>query len=319
MKTLIADRFSESARAKLSEAEVAVDYRPDLATDDLAEAVAESGADVLVVRSTRVDARALAAGDLRLVIRAGAGFNTIDVGAATELGIRVSNCPGGNAHAVAELAFGLILALDRHIPDSALDLRQGRWNKIGYSDAAGLYGSTLGVLGLGNTGRAMVPRARAFGMPVVAWSRSLTVDRASELGVRFMPTPLDVASASDVVSVHVALNDATRGLVDAAFLDAMRPGAILINTSRAEVVDEAALARAVKSRGLRAGLDVFSGEPSAGVGAASDSSGLFRLPGVIGTHHTGGATRQAQQAIADETVRIVLEFRATGVAPNAVN
>ena len=317
MKTLIADSFSESARDRLSDADVTVDYRPDLTSDKLARAVAGTGADVLVVRSTRVDARALAAGGLRLVIRAGAGFNTIDVGAAAELGIRVSNCPGGNAHAVAELAFGLILALDRHIPDSALDLRQDRWNKIGYSDARGLYGSTLGLLGLGNTGRSMVDRAHAFGMQVVAWSRSLTQDRASELGVRFMPTPLDVALASDVVSVHVALHDATRDLVDAAFLEAMRPGAILINTSRAEVVDESALTHAVKSRGIRAGLDVFSGEPSAGAGAVDGS--LFRLPGVIGTHHTGGATRQAQQAIADETVRIILEFRATGVAPNAVN
>lgn len=317
VKTLIADRFSESARARLSEADVAVDYRPDLASDALAESVASADADVLVVRSTRVDAAALAAGRLRLVIRAGAGFNTIDVGAATELGIRVSNCPGGNAHAVAELAFGLILALDRHIPDSALDLRQGRWNKIGYSDAAGLYGSTLGLIGLGNTGLAMVPRAHAFGMDAVAWSRSLTPQRADQLGVRFMPTLLSVAGASDIVSVHVALNDDTRNLVDAAFLEAMRPGAILINTSRAEVVDESALTDAVLTRGLRAGLDVFSGEPSAGVGTVDGS--LFKLPGVIGTHHTGGATRQAQRAIADETVRIILEFRETGVAPNAVN
>ena len=317
MKTLIADRFSETARARLSEADVAVDYRPDLASDDLAEACADTAAEVLVVRGTRVDAGALGAGGLRLVIRAGAGFNTIDVGAATDLGIRVSNCPGGNAHAVAELAFGLILALDRHIPDSALDLRQGRWNKIGYSDAAGLYGSTLGLIGLGNTGGSMVERAHAFGMDVVAWSRSLTSERADQLGVRFMPTALSVAGASDIVSVHVSLNDNTRDLVDAAFLGAMRPGAILINTSRAEVVDESALAQAVKSRGLRAGLDVFSGEQSAGVGAVDGS--LFRLPGVIGTHHTGGATRQAQQAIADETVRIILEFRETGVAPNAVN
>ncbi len=317
MKTLIADRFSENARSRLSADGVAVDYRPDLVGDGLAEALADTGAEVLVVRSTPVDAEALAAGGLRLVIRAGAGFNTIDVDAATGLGIRVSNCPGGNAHAVAELVFGLMLALDRHIPDSALDLRQGRWNKSGYSDAAGLLGSTLGLLGLGDTGLAMVPRARAFGMPVVAWSRSLTGDRATELGVRFMATPLDAAAAADIVSVHVALNADTRGLVDASFLEAMRPGAMLINTSRAEVVDEAALAHAVKTKGLRAGLDVISGEPSAGVGAVD--SPLFALPGVIGTHHTGGATRQAQQAIADETVRIILEFRATGVAPNAVN
>ena len=316
MKTLIADRFSENARSGLSAEGVAIDYRPDLGGDGLAEALADTGADVLVVRSTPVDAGALAAGGLRLVIRAGAGYNTIDVEVATGLGIRVSNCPGGNAHAVAELAFGLMLALDRHIPDSALDLRQGRWNKTGYSDAAGLHGSTLGLLGLGNTALAMVPRAHAFGMPVVAWSRSLTTDRALELGVRFVATPLDVAAA-DIVSVHVALNADTRGLVDASFLEAMRPGAMLINTSRAEVVDEAALAHAVKTKGLRAGLDVFSGEPSAGVGAVDNP--LFRLLGVIGTHHTGGATRQAQQAIADETVRIILEFRATGIAPNAVN
>jgi D-3-phosphoglycerate dehydrogenase len=131
-----------------------------------------------------------------------------------------------------------------------------------------------------------------------------------------MDSPLEVAASADIVSVHVALTDETNHLVGAGFLNAMRPGAMLINTSRAEVVDEAALARAVTERGIRAGVDVFEGEPTTGTGAVEN--GLFKLKGVIGTHHIGGATRQAHDAIADETVRIICQYRDTGIPPNVV-
>ena len=318
MKVLVADRFSETAQARIAEAGNEVIYNSDLRDDALTRAVAETGASALIVRSTRVDAPTLEAGAgiLRLIIRAGAGFNTIDVQTAADLGIRVANCPGMNAHAVAEIAFGLILSLDRRIHDNVLDLRNGRYDKAGYSDAPGLYGKTLGLIGLGYIGREMVPLARAFGMDVVAWSRSLTPDRASALGVRRLETPLDIAAASDIVSVHVALNDDTRHMISEKFLNAMKPGAYLINTARSEVVDETALAEAVRSRGIKVGVDVFEGEPSTGAGTVDNP--LFSLPGVIGTHHIGGATLQAHQSIADETVRIVLEFAASGVVLNAV-
>ena len=317
MKILIADKFPESGQEELKQAAFEIIYDPELKDDSLAEAVRSTGADVLVVRGTKVPAATLESGRLSLVIRAGAGYNTIDVKAASARGLYVTNCPGKNSIAVAELAFGLLLALDRRIPANVADLKAGRWNKKEYSKARGLFGRTLGLVGLGQIGREMIPRARAFGMPVVAWSRSLTPERAEELGVEMKQSPADVAAASDILSVHVALKDDTRNLIDEKVLSALRPGSYFINTSRAEVVDQAALYAAAKERGIRAGLDVFAGEPSGGTGTVEDK--IFELDSVIGTHHIGASTDQAQQAIADETVRIIREYRETGRAPNVVN
>ena len=317
MKALLADRIADPGPSLMRDAGIEVVADPDLRGHALTAAVSETGAEVLVVRSTRVTADTLRAGSLDLVVRAGAGFNTIDVEAATRLGILVANCPGSNAAAVAELAFGLIVSLDRHIPDNVVDLRRGRWDKARYSDARGLNGAALGLVGTGHTGRAMIPIARAFGMNVIAWSRSLTHNRAADMGVGYRSHPTEIARDSDIVSLHVALTSETRGLVDADFLNAMRPGAYLINTSRAEVIDEAALAEAVETRGLRVGLDVFGGEPP--VPAGEIHNPLFDLPGVIGTHHIGGATAQAHRAVAEETASIVIEFARTGQARNVVN
>jgi D-3-phosphoglycerate dehydrogenase len=317
MKILIADKFEERAVAELSAGGFEVVYEPDAKGDVLKQAIASSGADVLVVRGNKVTGEMLEAGRMSLVVRAGAGYNTIDVKTASARGIYVANCPGKNSIAVAELAFGLIIALDRQIPAATADLKQGRWNKKEYSKARGLFGRTLGLIGVGSIGREMTIRARAFGMPVVAWSRSLTSNRAEELGIEMKQSPLEVAMTCDVLSVHVALTGETRNLIDEKLLEAMKPGSYFINTSRAEVVDQPALERAVRERGLRAGLDVFAGEPSGGVGAVDDK--IFQLDGVIGTHHIGASTDQAQQAIADETLRIIREYKDTGRAPNVVN
>jgi D-3-phosphoglycerate dehydrogenase len=317
VKVLVADKFEESGRRGLADAGFEVLYEPDAKDDALTEALKNSEAEVLVVRGTKVSRAALQAGHLSLVVRAGAGYNTIDIEAASERGISVSNCPGKNSVAVAELAFGLIVALDRRISENTADLKRGVWNKKEYGKARGLFGRTLGLIGVGGIGSEMIPRARAFGMPVVAWSRRLTPERARELGIERKESPRDVAAASDVVSVHVALKPETTGLIGRDFFDAMRPGSIFVNTSRAEVVDQSALARAVSERGLRAGLDVFAGEPSGGSGSVDDP--IFQLPGVIGTHHIGASTDQAQEAIAAETVRIVRDYRETGRAPNVVN
>ena len=232
-------------------------------------------------------------------------------------GIYVSNCPGKNSIAVAELAFGLILALDRHIADNVIALRAGQWNKTEFSKAKGLMGRTLGLIGLGQIGQEMIPRARAFGMPVVAWSRSLTPERATQLGVQRCGTPLQVAAAADVVSVHVALTTETRGLLGKDFFDAMRPGACFINTARGEVVDQDALRAAIAQRGIRAGLDVYASEPATGVAEFPDP--IAREVNLYGTHHIGASTEQAQEAIAAETVRIIRSFKETGRVPNAVN
>jgi len=317
MKILVADKFEKSGLAGLAELGCEVLYQPDLKDDSLREAIGSSDAQVLIVRSTKVTGPMLEAGHLSLVVRAGAGYNTIDVETASALGIYVANCPGKNSVAVAELAFGLILALDRRIVDNAADLKRGAWNKKEYSKARGLFGRTLGLIGTGGIGREMIPRARAFGMAVVAWSRSLTPERAQALGVERMATPADAAAAADVVSVHLALKPETKGLIGESFFAAMRPGAFFVNTSRAEVVDQAALERAVREEGVRAALDVFNEEPPGGSGEVRAQ--IFELPGVIGTHHIGASTDQAQEAIAAETVRIVREFAQGGRAPNVVN
>jgi D-3-phosphoglycerate dehydrogenase len=251
------------------------------------------------------------------VVRAGAGFNTIDVAAASRRGIYVSNCPGKNSIAVAELAFALMLALDRRIADNVSALRRGEWNKKEFSKARGLFGRTLGLVGVGKIGAEMVPRAQAFGMRVVAWSRSLTPERAAELGVEYKASPADVARDADVVSVHVALNADTRGFLGTDFFAAMQSGAYFINTARGEVVDQAALVAAMKSRGIRAGLDVFAAEPTSAIAEFTDD--IAKEVNLYGTHHIGASTDQAQEAIAAETVRIVREFKETGNVPNVVN
>src|ERR1700675_1916035 len=270
MLVLIADKFEQSGRDGLQALGCEVSYQPDLKDEVLVEAVRREGPDVLVVRGTKVTEPMLGAGQIKLVVRAGAGYNTIDVAAASRRGIYVSNCPGKNSIAVAELAFALILALDRRIADNVVALRAGEWNKKEFSKARGLFGRTLGLVGVGKIGLEMIPRARAFGMPVVAWSRSLTVEKAEQLGIERKETPLDVARAADIASVHVALKPGTRMLIGPDFFKEMRAGAYLINTSRGEVVDQAALVEAIHAKGIRAGLDVFAIEPTSAVAEFTD-------------------------------------------------
>ncbi len=317
MRVLIADKFEQSGRDGLQVIGCDVIFQPDLKDEALTEAIRQEAPDVLVVRGTKVTEPMLAAGQIKLVVRAGAGFNTIDVAAASRRGIYVSNCPGKNSIAVAELAFALILGLDRRVADNVIALRRGEWNKKEFSKARGLFGRTLGLVGVGKIGAEMIPRAQAFGMPVIAWSRSLTPERAAELGVEYKSTPAEVAREADIVSVHVALNADTKEFLNADFFAAMRDGAYFVNTARGEVVDHAALIQAMRSRGIRAGLDVFAGEPTSAV--AEFTSEIAKEENLYGTHHIGASTDQAQEAIAAETVRIVREFKETGQVPNVVN
>jgi D-3-phosphoglycerate dehydrogenase len=318
MKILIADKFPQEGIDRLQGMGLEVASKPDLKEDALEAELRRVRPEVLVVRSTRVEGSHLdASPDLALVIRAGAGVNTIDVDGASRRGIHVANCPGKNSVAVAELAFAHLLAMDRRLVDSAVDLRQGVWNKKEYSKARGVFGSTLGLLGMGRIGQEMATRARAFGMRVIAWSRSMTPQEAEELGIKYAATPLEVAAECDVLSVHLALNDDTRKLVGAEVLAALPDGALVINTSRGGVIDQEALAREVQTRGLRAALDVFDGEPSGGQGNLEPA--IFSLAGVQGTHHIGASTEQAQNAVADEVLRIVQGFEVEGVVLNCVN
>jgi D-3-phosphoglycerate dehydrogenase len=321
MKVLVADQFEQKGIDALKHAGCDVVYQPDLKDDALARRLQEVAVEVLIVRSTRVTGSMLEAGSLSLVVRAGAGYNRIDVATASRRGIYVSNCPGKNAIAVAELAFGLILALDRRIPDNVAELRRGIWNKEEYARARGLFGRTMGLLGYGKIGQEMARRAHAFGMPLVVWSRRFAGGRANAdeepVPMTIVRTPQEVAERCDVLSLHLALTPETRGLVGAAVLDKLKPGSSVINTARAELVDQAALERVVRDRNIRVGLDVFANEPDASAGDFGDP--IVRLPGVYGTHHIGASTDQAQDAIAAEAVRIVTTYKQTGKVPNVVN
>ena len=324
MRVLVADKFEQSGLDGLKAAGCDVIYQPDLADQGLSDAIRTCGADVLVVRSTKVTEPMLDAGNLSLIVRAGAGVNTIDVGAASRRGIYVSNCPGKNSIAVAELAFGLVLALDRRIPDNVAELRAGKWNKKEYSKAKGLYGRTLGLLGFGSIGQEMARRAHAFGMPVLVWSRRF-IDKGAvaleelpgDLEISVINTPEEVAERADVLSVHLALTKETRNFVNADLLGRMKKGAFFVNTARGEVVDYAALAHAVQTNGIRVALDVYAAEPSAATADFSDP--IVSMPNVYGTHHIGASTDQAQEAIAGESVRIIRTFAETGKVPNVVN
>lgn len=316
MKVLVADKFEKSGIEGLLGLGADVLYEPDLKDEALEKAIGESDAQVLIVRSTKVTAAMVSAGRLELIVRAGAGYNTIDVQAAAAAGVNVANCPGKNSVAVAELAFGLMIACDRHIPDNVAALRKGQWNKKAFSKARGLAGRTLGLVGLGNIGQEMVARARAFKMHVAACSRWLTPDLAEEVGVTFASDVDELAAISDFVSVHVALTPQTKGMVGKGFFEALRPGSVFINTSRAEVVDQMAMEAALKEKQIMVGLDVFEGEPSGGDGEYGGS--LRDNEYVYCTHHIGASTDQAQEAVAAETVRIVKGFKESGVVHNAV-
>ena len=323
MKVLIADKFEKSGLDGLKAAGCDVIFQPDASGDSLTAAIKESRAPVLVVRSTKVTESMLDAGVLSLIVRAGAGVNTIDVAGASKRGIYVSNCPGKNSVAVAELTMGLILSVDRRIPDNVSELRAGKWNKKEFSKARGLSGQTLGLIGFGHIGQEVAVRARAFGMPVLVWSRRFSEDAAAraaaerDFGIQVAATAADLVASADILSVHLALTKETRGFVNAELLAHARKGAYFINTARGEVVDYAALEEAVKTRGLRVGLDVFANEPAEATADFTDS--LVAQPNVYGTHHIGASTDQAQEAIAAETVRIIRTFKDTGKVPNVVN
>lgn len=324
MRVLIADKFEQAGIAELEGVGCVVTSNPDLSADDLAGAVGERNPEVLVVRSTKVHGPVFEHGAaLQLVVRAGAGYDNIDVGAASARGVAVANCPGKNAIAVAELAWGLIISADRRIADQTADLRAGVWNKKLYGKSHGLFGRTLGVIGVGNIGREVIHRAHAFGMPVQAWSRSLDEAGAEALGVRRCESPIEAARGAHVVSVHVAATPDTEKLISTDLLAAMSDGAILVNTARGKVVDEQALEAEVTAGRLRAALDVYRDQPTPsdstsdiGLAKAADPSANHVF---VGTHHCGASTDQSQHAIAMEAVRIVRELKSTGSAPNVVN
>jgi D-3-phosphoglycerate dehydrogenase len=316
MKTLIADKFSEAQIDRLKQLGCEVTYKPTVKAGELPQLI--SPYKILVMRSKEVTADTLKASDqLALVLRAGAGVNTIDVKTASARGVFVSNCPGKNSIAVAELVFALLLAIDRRIADNVAALRAHKWNKKEFSKADGVFGKTLGVVGIGRVGREVITRARAFGLHTLAWSRSLTPEQAEELGVERCEDLNDIFRRADIMTLHVALKPDTRKLVHAQRLALMKPNAILINTARGEIIDQAALRDVLQAGKLRAGLDVFDPEPAEA--AADFADPILDLPNLYATHHIGASTEQAQEAIAEEAIRVIGTFIKSGVVLNCVN
>ncbi len=319
---LVADKFDDEGIEGLKELGCKVVVDADLGPETLPAALAASGAQVLAVRSTKVPASVIESCDtLKLIIRGGAGYDNIDCAAAGARGVAVCNCPGMNAVAVAELAIGHMINLDRKIGEQTNELVAGHWNKKKYSKALGLKGRSLLVVGMGSIGTEVITRAQTFGMKVSAQSRSLGKDTARALGIKLIPYTREALTEAlgqvDVVSVHVAATKDTIDLCGPGFFAAMKDGAYFINTSRGEIVNEQELINAVKTKGIRVGLDVYQDQPSS---KDTDwSPELAKLPGVSLTHHIGASTDQAQVAVAQEMVRIVEAYQETGTPKHIVN
>jgi D-3-phosphoglycerate dehydrogenase len=318
MRLLIADKLHPRAIEELRTLPIEVLYEPEVTKETLEKKL--PGVGVLVVRSTEVTAQALeSARQLHLIVRAGAAYNTIDVRAASKRGIYVANCPGKNAAAVAELVMGLMVAVDRRIPDACASLRSGKWERTEFSKAEGLYGKTLGIAGMGAIGREVAHRARSFGLHVMGWSRSLTPAKAADLGVMHASSIDELASKSQILSLHLPVVERTRKIIDKRVLGLLPERAIFINAAREGLVDYDALREAVDTRGLRVALDVYPDEPK---GKSVFDTKLFApsAKGMIyGTPHIAAATDQAQLSIATETVRVIRSFLVEGDVPNVVN
>lgn len=319
MKILFADAIDASRIDALEANGHHCRLDPTLNADTLPGAIDD--AEVVVVRSTRVTAAAMAAAShLALIVRAGAGTDNIDKAAASESGVYVCNVPGRNAIAVAELTMGLLLAVDRNIADGATDLRRGVWDKRRYTNAEGLAGKTLAILGLGDIGLAVAERAKAFDLTVAAERKpgrsEGSLARIRSIGIRLVDSREELLSMADIVSIHVPKAAETTAMVDDRFIDGLRPGCILLNTSRGDVIDETALLRGLDERDMRAGLDVFAGEPDSSTG--SFQSAVASHPRVVGSHHIGASTVQAQESVADGMIEVI-EAYASGDVLNCVN
>ena len=316
MNVYIADNLPMEAVTELQNLGLTVSNQPKITADELSNGLEDAQA--IIVRSTVVTADCIKnSPKLSLIVRAGAGVNNIDMQAASDAGIYVANCPGQNSVAVAELAMGLILSLDRYIADNVSSFRDGNWNKAAYSKADGIFGKTLGIIGTGQIGQELIKRARAFGMPVVAWSRSLTPQKAEKLKITRAENIEEVAESCDVLSIHLAQNDQTRGIISKEVLAKLKDGAFVINTSRAGVVDEDALFEELSSGRLKAGLDVISDEPEFKQGEFT--SRFQNLESAYITHHIGASTKQAQLAVANDAVDIVRGYAKEGHVRNWLN
>lgn len=318
MVVLIADKFEAAGVEHLKRLGCEVLLEPQLQGEALAERIGASECRVLVVRSTKVPREAIeGAAHLKLIIRAGSGYDTIDVLAATEAGVRVCNCPGMNSVAVAELTLGMMISLDRRIVDETDDLRRGVWNKKEYSKARGLKGRTLGIVGLGRIGQEVARRAKAFEMELIYSDIIQHPGIEKELGARRVSFD-ELLRQADFVTLHVPGGKQTEHLISETELNTMKRTAFLINCSRGGVIDEVALADALEAGRLGgAAMDVYETEPAATDTEFKDP--IPTAPRVVGTHHVGASTEQAQLAVADETVRVIQQYMNDGTFLHCVN
>lgn len=318
MNIVIADKLDPIAHQSLTKLGFAIYADASLADERLMQAIQEHDPEIVVVRSTKIRTEHInASHSLSLIVRAGAGTNTIDVDFASQKGIYVANCPGKNAIAVAELTMGHLLNLDRRISDNVAELRAGQWNKKKFSKSRGLFQKKLAIIGLGSCGLETLKRAKSFGMDIHVWSRSFSPQKAKELGVQYASSPQEAATNAHALTVHLALNTSTRGIISSDVLSSLKDGAYVINTSRGGIVDEQALLSAIERKGLRAGLDVFENEPSSSTSDFSSATTVHTS--VYGTHHIGASTDQASQAVAQEVVDVVQRYRDEGTVQNCVN
>lgn len=312
VSVLIADKFPEEYVQQLKDLNLEVDYSPKLGENDLPQSIKDK--DILVVRSTIVNADTInKSNNLNLIIRAGAGVNNIDISTANKKGIYVANCPGMNSVAVAELAVGLMLSLDRRIPDNVKDFKNGVWNKAEYSKAQGIKGKTLGIIGVGNIGKEVAKRALAFDMNVYGKD----ISRIEGVQIKDFSEMDKLVPMCDVITLHLPSTPQTKGLFNKDMFGYMKPGAFLINTARADLIDEDAMLEAIKEKNIRVAMDVFKGEPEGKTGEVK--SKLQDNPNIYITHHIGASTEQSQNAVAEETVRIIKDFTTSGVIAHWVN
>jgi D-3-phosphoglycerate dehydrogenase len=304
MRILVTETLSERGLALLRR-DFDVDVREDLAKGDLAGVIGLY--DALVVRSqTQVTAEVVEAGEhLKVIARAGIGLDNVDVEAATRRGVMVVNAPQSNILSAAEHTVALLLSQARMIPQADQALKRGEWARSRFQGVE-LAGKTLGVVGLGRVGAMVAHRAGAFGMRVIAFDPYVSRDRAKEMGVELMPGLEAVLVQADFLTIHLPRTPETEGLIGERELALMKDGARIVNTARGGIVDEDALAKALKDGHLGgAALDVFAVEPTT-------ESPLFELENVVVTPHLGASTVEAQDAVGSEIVRLLLEAMAVG-------
>lgn len=311
MHIIVADDLPASALELLRAEAWTVDARSARPIADLTHDLAE--ADALVVRSaTKVTAELIAAAPkLRAIARAGTGVDNVDVEAASARGIVVMNAPGANSISVAELAMGLLLALARKIPAADASMKQGRWDKKSFAGEE-LRGKVLGLAGFGRIGQEVARRARAFEMRVIAHDPFISTEVAANGGVELVDLDALCAQA-DFLSLHMPSTRETRHCFDAARLASCKRGQRILNTSRGELIDEAALADAIRSGHIGgAALDVFEHEPTT-------DHALQQLPQVVATPHIAASTREGQELVGVETASALRDFLRSGIIRNAVN